>query len=234
MKKYYCTICGREHDGKHHTKYCRKHQGQIEKYGKVLDNNPRSKFDPNEFIFEGEIVKFHTYKAPEYNIDQTYIIDSEDYPLVSKYKWRTDKAGYATTNVNNHTIFLHRLIMDATPGQQIDHINLDIKDNRKVNLRIADNSLNQSNKRGYNTLKVKGVQYHAHINKYSAYFRNGGKQYHSPCYSTIEEAAFARFILEQTFRDDKLTQFSEDLINTLPESTKEKIILDVKKKFNIN
>ena len=233
-KKYYCIVCGRLHNGNHNSSYCRKHQHQIEKYGKVLDCNPRNKFDGNEFIIKGDKVIFYTYKAPTYDIDKVYLIDTDDLLRVSKYKWRTDKNGYATTNVDNHTVFLHRLIMYAKEGQQIDHIDLDVTNNCKSNLRICDNSLNQNNKRGYNKLGTKGVQYHKNINKYSAYFRVNNKQYHSSCYNTKEEAIFARFILEQTFRKEKLYQFSEEVINSLDIKTKERIIEDVKRKFNIN
>lgn len=231
MKEYYCPICGRKNCGKYKDSYCKKHSWQLQKYGKVLDSNPRTTFDPNEFRFIGnDLVEFDTYKCPTMEVDKTFIIDADDYPLVSKYKWHTSKFGYACTNKT--TIFLHRLIMNAKPGQQVDHINLDITDNRKSNLRIANNSLNQSNRNPYNKLGIKGVEYHKSINSYSAYFRIDNKQYHSRCYKTKEEAAFARFILEQMFRKEPLTQFSTDLINTLTEEQKTQIINDTKEKFN--
>lgn len=229
MNEHYCIVCGRIISGKHSTKYCKKHHYQLQKYGKVLDNNPRTKFDSNEFRFIGnDVVEFDTYDTNG-NTVATYKIDAEDYPIVSKYKWRTVK-GYASTGNKGPT--LHRLITNAKDGQQVDHINLDITDNRKCNLRFADNSLNQNNKRGYNKFGIKGIEYHKSINKWSAYFRVYNKQYHSPCYFTKEEAAFARFILEQMFRKEPLTQFSEELINTLNVEQKENIILGLKNKFN--
>jgi len=231
MKEFYCAVCGRKHNGRHSTTYCRKHQYQIEKYGKALDSNPRNKFDSNEFRFVGnDQVEFDTYSSPSYEVDKTFLIDAEDYPLVSKYKWHCTKNGYAASDEGK--VFLHRLVMDAKQGQQVDHINLDVADNRKCNLRIANNSLNQSNRNPYNTLGIKGVEYHRHINKYSAYFRVDNKQYHSPCYFAKEEAAFARFILEQMFRKEPLAQFSSDLVNSLAEEQKTKIIDGLKRKFN--
>ena len=227
--KDYCIVCGREVSFKHSIKYCRKHHAQIKKYGKVLDNNPRTKFDPNEFRFIGnDIVEFDTYDVNG-NVVATYKIDAEDYPLVSKYKWRTVK-GYASYGASIH--YLHRLVTNAIPGSQIDHINLDITDNRKCNLRLVNNSINQSNKRGYNKYSIKGVEYHKSIDKWSAYFRKDYKQYHSVCYATKEEAAFARFILEQMFSEVPFTQFSVDLINNLTEEQKSQIIADLKRKFN--
>lgn len=229
MKEYYCIVCGRKHNGKHSSKYCRKHQWQIENLGKTLDNNPRTKFDSNEFRFIGnDIVEFDTYKLPTLETNNTYIIDAEDYPLVSKYKWYSNKLGYAATK----GIFLHRMLSGAKKGQQVDHIDTNIRNNKKSNLRIVNNSLNSSNRKPYNKYNIKGIEYHKSINKWSAYFRINDKQYHSPCYETKQEAAFARFILEQMFREEFLMQFSVDLINTLTEEQKEKIIDGIKRKFN--
>lgn len=229
MKENYCIVCGRIIRGKSSTEYCKKHHHQLLTYGKVLDNNPRTKFDPNEFRFVGnDIVEFDTYDVNG-NVVATYKIDAEDYPLVSKHKWRTIK-GYASYGVGIH--YLHRLVTNAIDGQQVDHINLDTTDNRKSNLRLVSNSLNQNNKRGYNKYAIKGVEYHKTLDKWSAYFRINNKQYHSPCYKTKEEAAFARFILEQMFREEELTQFSTDLINTLTEEQKDSIIKGIKHKFN--
>lgn len=232
-KRYFCQCCGREIlDSNHGTIYCRKHGFQIKKYGKTLDTNPRNKFDPNEFRFlENNVVEFDVYNLNTFDVIASFKIDVEDYPLVSKYKWHINSSGYARTCIEGKYILLHRLLMNPKDGQQVDHINIDIKDNRKSNLRIADNSLNSSNRNPYNKLGVKGVEYHPNIRKYSAYFRINNKQYHSPCYNTIEEASFARFLLEQCFRKEKLTQFNN--YDSLTENQKSKIINDIKVKFNL-
>lgn len=230
-KKYFCLQCGREIDGKKHTKYCSKHQAQLCKYGKFLDVNPRTKRDPNEFRFIGhDIVEFDTYKAPTNEVKSTFIIDAEDYPLISKYKWSDDACNYACDTTRRK---LARVILNAKPGQQVDHINQDIKDNRKANLRIVTNSQNQMNKQGYNKLSLKGVEFHQHINKYSAYFRVEGKQYHSPCFNTKEEASFARYILEQLFSPIELLQVNKESYESLTEEVKKNIINKMKNKFNV-
>lgn len=230
MKDYFCVSCGRKHNGKHSSKYCRKHQWQLSKFGRLLDNNPRTKFDYNDFRFKESYVEFDTYLSSG-EIHSTYIIDIEDYPLVSKYKWNTNQAGYARTSIKGKGMLLHRLIMIPKEGQQVDHINTDILDNRKSNLRLCNNSLNVSNRKGYNALGVKGVE-KSKQGKYSAYFRIDGKQYHSNMYDSIEEASFARFILEQKFREETLHQFHEDLHHNLSEETKSKIIDDINSKFD--
>ena len=231
MTEYFCIACGRKHKRKS-SKYCGKHETQLKKFGKVLDNNPRTKFDPNEFRFINDYVEFDTYSAPSCEVYRTYIIDAEDYPLVSKYKWSSLPGDYARAIINGKHIKLHHLILNAKPGQQIDHIDINPLNNRKSNLRIANQSLQSMNRKGYNKLGIKGIELHSKINKYSAYFRINNKQYHSKCYKLVEEAVFARYILEQMLSEHNLTQHHTDLIEKLSEERKEEIIEDCKKKFN--
>ena len=53
----YCTHCGRKHSRSNAMNLCRKHEWQLEKYGKYLDCNPRNKFDKNAYqIKDGKSV----------------------------------------------------------------------------------------------------------------------------------------------------------------------------------
>lgn len=228
-KVQYCPICGRRNTSEFANGYCNKHKTQLDKYGHVLDYNPRTKYDPNEFRFIGDRVEFDTYKLPTNDVNKTYIIDAEDYPKVSRYKWQTLSTGYAGTR-NPETkkiLLLHRFIMDAKPGQEVDHINQNITDNRKENLRYADNGLNMANRKPYNSLQIKGIEQQK-SGKYSAYIRREGKQYHSNVYETIEEAQFARYILEQMVYPEGLNQGSTI---ALSENKKKQIIEQLTHKF---
>jgi hypothetical protein len=84
---------------------------------------------------------------------QVALIDDEDYNLVSNYNWYANKDGrtfYAATKIRQKgkrtTISMHRIIMGAKIGQQIDHTNGNGCDNRKENLRFCTNSQNQQNR----------------------------------------------------------------------------------------
>lgn len=232
MKKYFCAICGRMHNGNESSKYCTKHHWQLKKWGKFLDCNPRTKYDPNEFRFVGDYVEFDTYDSLTGNVKFTYKISLEDYDAVKRHKWCSANTGYAVTKKFNGNTLLHRIIMNPLEGQQVDHINGDVYDNRRENLRICNNSLNQSNKKGYNNIGVKGVTLQK-SGTYAAHFRIDGKRYYSKCYKTIEEASFARFILEQAFRKEPLHNFNEDLHDKLTEQQKESIINDIISKYNL-
>ncbi len=229
MKEYYCSVCGRKHNGKYSSSYCRKHKHQIDKYGKVLDSNPRTKYDPNEFRFVNGHVEFDTYCYPSQNINKTYIIDAEDYPRVSKLKWFTLSSGYAYCR--DSKVLLHRFIMNCKPGQEVDHINLNMLDNRKSNLRYCTSRLNKLNMSPKNSTGVKGTTIHKD-GRYSTCITLGGKQFHSPCYNTLEEVAFARYILEQMFVKEPLFQHNSDMYSRLSEEIKLNIINGLKIKFN--
>lgn len=80
------------------------------------------------------------------------LISDEDRHLLT-YKWSivsTDGTKqYVRANINGKNTYLHRLIMNAGPGEEVDHINGDSLDNSRPNLRIATRSQNSANRRGY-------------------------------------------------------------------------------------
>lgn len=105
------------------------------------------------------------------------LIDVDDWEAVRRYAWcasRSKRGTYVVTNVvrdgKRTMLKLHRLIMGAKPGQQIDHRNHDGLDNRRGNLRLATPTQNAANNRltagrpGY-----KGVGWHKARGKWRAY-----------------------------------------------------------------
>ena len=93
-------------------------------------------------------------------------VDDADYTwLVQMGNWCLSNKGYAVhyTRINGQrkVLYMHRLIMDAPPHLQVDHINRDRLDNRRANLRFATRSQNQANKglQVNNTSRYKGVSW---------------------------------------------------------------------------
>jgi hypothetical protein len=87
---------------------------------------------------------------------QEAVVDAADYPLVSAFKWHaqptTTKQWYAVTRTTNaagrpSTLYMHRLITGAPKGKEVDHINRDTLDNRRVNLRVGTHRDNMRNGR---------------------------------------------------------------------------------------
>lgn len=89
--------------------------------------------------------------------DRVAYIDDEDAGLCS-LTWRLSSMGYAYTQVDGKTKYLHRLVM-GEPDGEVDHRNRDKLDNRRANLRLATRSQNNANtsKRSNCSSRHKGV-----------------------------------------------------------------------------
>jgi len=97
---------------------------------------------------------------------------------------------------------LARMIMQPSPEKEVDHINHDILDNRRCNLRVCTRSENRRNSRGQANRKhsqYKGVTYldsekyggKALPKPWRAYTRINGKRHWIGYYETEAEAAEA-------------------------------------------
>lgn len=124
------------------------------------------------------------------------LIDEEDYQKVKNINIKVSKIGYAyfcnKSTTGNDTDLLHRYIMGLSnkDGYEVDHINGNTYDNRRVNLRKCrhfENSRNlKLNKR--NKLKIKGVCYDKDRKKYASFISLNGKTIGLGRYDTAEEA----------------------------------------------
>jgi hypothetical protein len=164
MKK--CEVCQKEGARVHfrsktNMTLCDKHNNQMIKHGKILE---QTRFSPNTIKedggvaylglnnFSGEVVKWA-------------IIDIEDLHKVCDYKWFARTDGRVVANVRSlgvgaSHIRLHNVIMDFDDAlkyqYEIDHISGDVLDNRKSNLRIVTKSKNIMN-RGLQSNNSSGV-----------------------------------------------------------------------------
>lgn len=73
------------------------------------------------------------------------LVDDDDFEFLSRFRWRLHNRGYAFTGPR--TLFMHRLILGARRGEQVDHVNRDPRDNRRANLRRCDQAQNMANSR---------------------------------------------------------------------------------------
>lgn len=126
------------------------------------------------------------------------IVDSEDYEELSKYNWWCNSDGYAIrieykSGEYYRQIFMHKEIHKVPEGFQVDHINRNVLDNRKSNLRTATPSQNQANRevQKSNTSGYKGVSYDKKAGKWRSSITKDGKQYHLGFYEKKRDAAKA-------------------------------------------
>ena len=103
---------------------------------------------------------------------KSFIFDHDDYDLIKSYTWSIiESRGQVRTCPNGKFLTFHRLIMNPSSGQQVDHINRDKLDNRRCNLRFATHQQNQCNKglMSNNTTGYKGTCYDKRSNRIMAY-----------------------------------------------------------------
>jgi len=78
-----------------------------------------------------------------------YTVSSCDMESVARIGWTTDKYGYLVANIKGTmkdvNIKLHRFILRAKDGEIVDHIDGDVTNNTRGNLRIVDKRINSLN-----------------------------------------------------------------------------------------
>ena len=76
------------------------------------------------------------------------LVDDQDYKWLNQWNWCVNSNNYVmrvkTIKKKRETITLHRLIMNAPKGMQVDHKNANRLDNQRDNLRLATHSQNCS------------------------------------------------------------------------------------------
>lgn len=146
---------------------------------------------------------------------QFALVNDEDFEKVNQFKWCADKykdTFYAhrriESNKNSKKIYMHRFIMGASKGFEVDHINGNGLDNRQINLRVCTHKQNIINQkmRKDNTSGYKGVslskkykypRWRANIGvdgrqKFLGYYSNPEKAYKAYCSAARE--IFGEFV----------------------------------------
>lgn len=145
------------------------------------------------------------------------LVDESDFGYLSKWKWHYGANGYAVRDeylgridgkYKHQTVLMHRVIMEAPQGMDVDHSSGDKLDNRRSNLRLATRSQNKANmksmKRLFKELPM-GVTYnpsHGTKQPYMARVYCKGKSYFLGNFYTLEAA-------EQAYRAKKKDLFGE-------------------------
>jgi hypothetical protein len=133
---------------------------------------------------------------------QVALVDDEDYEELAKHKWcaqwaRTARTfyGYRKTRTESGTwvgVTMHRAILGASAGQQVDHRNHNGLDNRRENLRLCTRAENNRNarKRRDSASRYKGVAL-LPSGRWRASMRLDGRMKHLGVFATETEAALA-------------------------------------------
>jgi hypothetical protein len=124
------------------------------------------------------------------------LVDECDLPKLQGKAWYIAKDGYPSrkTTVNKQRgviVRIHRVVMGATKGQLIDHIDNNKLNNQRSNLRFATLSQNMGNvlKKFKSASKYKGV--YRHGDRWRAQICQHGKSKFLGAFDTEDEAAHA-------------------------------------------
>lgn len=130
------------------------------------------------------------------NTNNDMLCDKEDIEKLLKYYWN-ENSGYAKSFFDNKKVYAHRIIMDVGDfeiNKQVDHINGDTLDNRKINLRIVtsrQNGLNSSIRKD-NTSGVTGVCWDKNRKKWLVRVYENGKEINLGYFNDFNNAIIAR------------------------------------------
>lgn len=125
------------------------------------------------------------------------LVDEDDFEFLSQWSWFYHKNGYAMRSYRENGQYrkarMHREVINAPSGFDVDHINGDKLDNRKCNLRTATRTQNNANSKipRHNRSGYKGVGWLNARGKWRARIQVNSKGMHLGLFDTKEEAAYA-------------------------------------------
>lgn len=127
------------------------------------------------------------------------LIDALDLPRVQQYHWsayRHRDTWYVRRDGVAPPLYLHRFLLDAPSGMEVDHINGNGLDNTRDNLRLCTHAQNLQNQRlsAASTSGYRGVSLRKGriTNPWHAHIKHHGRLIHIGDFPTIEAAVAAR------------------------------------------
>lgn len=142
-------------------------------------------------------------------INGDILVDTEDLPKLLSFRRYISKCsrGYACFDYKTETYTLHRFIMglprqyDKETTLIVDHINGNILDNRKRNLRICRREKNPMNCKLYKNNKsgYKGIAFIKRLGKWQVNISDKGKTVYLGVYKNLEDAIKVRKEAEEKY-----------------------------------
>lgn len=146
------------------------------------------------------------YENPDHMVGVTkngdrFLFSKEDLCKVMDHTWCLKKSSngipYVVTRlIVNETLktgYLHRLIMEPGYDMEVDHINHNVLDNRRENLRLCTREQNLMNRRKNkkSSSQFKGVSFYRPLNKWKAQIKINHKKIHIGYFENEIDAAKA-------------------------------------------
>ena len=127
------------------------------------------------------------------NSDMVAVIDDCDIERVNEHRWFLRKNGYAQMigDISGDGL-LHRFIMKAKKGTEIDHIDRDKLNCRRGNMRFVTRSENCTNREAWASSGEKYIYDRKYVRKYMVQIPVNGKRKHIGYFTELSDAISAR------------------------------------------
>lgn len=175
--------------------YCSKHYTQMRRHNKILK---RTRKDENVYLIYENYAEIIFYDNKN-NEKARVKISLEDIERCKEIRWVLNGNNYVQSSKTK--VLLHRFILNCPENQEVDHIDRDILNNTRDNLRIVTSSNNKMNQdiRCDNTSGVRGVSWDKASNRWVAYINLKGKRVEREYFLTKEEAIKSRKKWEEKY-----------------------------------
>lgn len=133
------------------------------------------------------------------------LVSDEDFDFLSQYKWHLGGNGYVLSGMGGKKrVFMHRLINNTPKGFDTDHINRNILDNRRENLRTVTKVINGRNRgeNKNNTSGQRGVSWDKKLSKWASYIWVNYKKINLGYTKDLKEAIKIRLNGEKLYWND--------------------------------
>lgn len=164
--------------------------------GQIVINRPYHNFNDGKISCPMIVENHGSYcriTNPNVENEFSFLIDYDDLKLiVHKYVY-INTYGYPCVKINRKNLLLHRLVMNEPADLEIDHVNGDKLDLRKINLRKCTRMQNSDNigHRSNNTSGFKGVIWDKRNKKWKSIIGHNNKQIYLGRFENKEDAATA-------------------------------------------
>ncbi|RAK52107.1 AP2/ERF family transcription factor [Phenylobacterium deserti] len=127
------------------------------------------------------------------------IVDDADFDWLSQWKWMCSNGGRAVRGPRgeerypkrHRLIMMHRQLLQAPDGLEVDHIDGDPLNNQRSNLRLCTHQQNMKNRSGYRSDKLKGAFFNRSIGRWQAVIVCDGRRHYLGTFGAELDAALA-------------------------------------------
>lgn len=144
-----------------------------------------------------------------------FYFDLEDYDKIKNICWHVNNnKNRVYGRYKGKNIEISKIITNNT-SELIDHINLNPRDNRKSNLRVATIRQNQFNRKGYGKMSkfgLKGIHWNVSNKKWQCRVRRDGKIMYNKYFYYIEDAIKDKIEFEKEYFGEYRYAWENDIL----------------------